>query len=164
MKLWQTLMQLFARFGRKKPRVVLDTNVLVSGTIVRHGAPARILVAARMKRISLIVSSYLFAEYLTVMRRPHIAKRYPRFQEESEIVRRFIQANAVFVEPFYVPNVIADDPKDDAILACAVTGKARYIVSGDEHLLNLGHYRGIKILTPRDFVVNVLGENISASR
>ncbi len=156
------LMQLFARFGRKKPRVVLDTNVLVSGTIVQHGAPARILVAARMKRISLIVSSHLFAEYLTVMRRPHIAKRYPHFQEELGIVRRFIQANAISVNPFYIERVIADDPKDDAILACAVAGKARYIVSGDEHLLNLGKYRGIKILSPRDFVMNVLGENIPA--
>lgn len=157
----QTLKQLFKRFvPQRSPRVVLDTNVLVSGTIVRHGFPARILLAAIDQRITLVVSPYLLAEYLAVIQRPHIAKKYPDLSEWLDRVRRFVSANAVSVSPSSIPKVIQDDPKDDAILACANAGYAQYIVSGDRHLLKLGNYQGIKIVTPREFVVNVLKESV----
>ena len=48
--------------------------------------------------------------------------------------------------------VIAADPSDDMVLACAVAGKADYIVSGDPHLLDLGEYEGIRIVSPAVFV------------
>jgi putative PIN family toxin of toxin-antitoxin system len=160
----RTLKRLFARFGRRRPRVVLDTNVLVSGTIVQHGFPARILAFVLANRITLIVSPYLLAEYLAVIQRPHIADKYAKLGERLDLIRRFIQANAVMVTPSSIEPVIYDDPKDDAILACAAKGKAESIVSGDEHLQALGNYHGIKILTPRDFVLNVLGESRPTSR
>jgi putative PIN family toxin of toxin-antitoxin system len=163
MKLRQMLLGLFARFDPNKLRVVLDTNVLVNGTIVRYGAPARILTAVTQRQIRLILSPYLLAEYLSVLQRPHISRRYPHFREQLALVRRFAFVNAIWTNPTTIEQVIADDPKDDAILACAHEGKAAYIVSGDEHLLALREYRGIKILTPRDFVVTVLGETIPAS-
>jgi putative PIN family toxin of toxin-antitoxin system len=144
----------------RKTRVVLDTNILVSGTIVRHGFPARILTLAMAGRITLIVSPYLLAEYLAVIQRPHIVKKYPQLSSRLALVRRFVQANALSVTPLSTPQVIANDPKDDAILACAFAGNAQYIISGDEHLLGLGCYRHIKIVTPRDFVVNVLHESL----
>lgn len=143
-------------------RVVLDTNVLVSGTIVRHGFPGRILVAVLDERITLVVSPYLLAEYLNVIQRPHIAKKYPNLSDWLVLVRRFISANAISVSPTSVPRVIQDDPKDDAILACALTGGVQYIVSGDQHLLKLGSYHGIEIVTPREFVVKVLKEAMQA--
>lgn len=152
----QTLRRLFAKFVRTKPRVVLDTNILVSSTIVQHGFPARILALAVARRIKLVASPYLLSEYLAVMRRPHIAKKYPHLGARPDLIQRFLQANAILVSPRSIPKVIAADPKDDAILACAVEGHARYIITGDEHLLKLGRYRRIRILTPRDFVVNVL--------
>ena len=46
-------------------------------------------------------------------------------------------------------TVIREDPPDDRYLECAVEGEAEYIVSGDQHLLSLGEYRGIRVLTPR---------------
>jgi len=54
----------------------------------------------------------------------------------------------VVVEPATVEAVIAADPDDDYVLACAVAGRARYIVSGDRHLLDLKRYKRIAILTP----------------
>jgi putative PIN family toxin of toxin-antitoxin system len=158
----RTLRRLFARFVRRKPRVVLDTNVLVSGTIVRHGLPARILALALTQRITLVVSPYLLAEYLAVIQRPHIADKY-QLGSRLDLIRRFIQANAVSVIPTSIPQVVPDDPKDDAILACALEGHAQYVVTGDEHLLRLARYRGIQILTPRDFIVNVLSETLPAA-
>lgn len=55
-------------------RVVLDTNVLVSATLVRAGFPARILRAVLKNHVMLVMSPYLLGEYLDVMKRPHIAK------------------------------------------------------------------------------------------
>lgn len=159
----QTLRWLFARFVRPNPRVVLDTNVLVSGTIVRHGFPARILALALARQITLVVSPYLLAEYLAVIQRPHIAQKY-QLGSRLDLIRRFIQTNAVSVIPAAIPQVVLDDPKDDAILACAMEGRAQYIVTGDEHLLKLARYCGIQILSPRDFVVNVLLETLPAAR
>ena len=44
------------------------------------------------------------------------------------------------------------DPKDDAVVACAVEGEADYIVSGDQDLLVLGRYETVQVVTPRQFV------------
>ena len=48
--------------------------------------------------------------------------------------------------------VIPADPKDEPVLACALDGQADLIVSGDQHLLTLADYRGIRILTVRQFL------------
>jgi predicted nucleic acid-binding protein len=47
---------------------------------------------------------------------------------------------------------VTRDPKDDAVVACAVEGKADYVVSGDQDLLALGEYEGIQVVTPRRFM------------
>ncbi len=140
------------------PRVVLDTNILISATIVAHGMPARILEAVLADRIRLIVSPYIIAEYMGVVRRPHIVNKYPKLTEQFDTIRRYLQTSAILAEPSEIDQVIHNDPKDDAILACAQAGQADYIVSGDEHLLTLLEYRGIKILTPRTFLKTVLQE------
>ena len=49
-------------------------------------------------------------------------------------------------------NVIEEDPEDNVIIDCAVEGKIDYIITKDKHLLNLNEFRGIKIVTPSDFV------------
>ena len=49
-------------------------------------------------------------------------------------------------------RVIADDPDDNAVLACAKEGNAAYIVTGDRDLLSLGDYEGITIVTPVQFL------------
>ncbi len=49
-------------------------------------------------------------------------------------------------------QVIADDPDDNAVLACAIEGHAAYVVTGDGHLMSLGAYEGIPIVTPAQFL------------
>ncbi len=49
-------------------------------------------------------------------------------------------------------NIIKEDPSDNIVLECAAEGKADYMISGDSHLLGLKEFRGIKILTPKQFV------------
>lgn len=49
-------------------------------------------------------------------------------------------------------RVIAEDPDDNAVLPCAHEGDAAYIVTGDRHLLSIGAYEGIPIVTPAQFL------------
>src|SRR5436190_771346 len=68
-------------------------------------------------------------------------------QQLAEVIAGF-RRFATLVAPEVVLQVIRDDPTDDRFLECAVTGGADYIVSGDTHLLRLGEYAGIQILSP----------------
>jgi predicted nucleic acid-binding protein len=61
-------------------------------------------------------------------------------------------AFARVVHPADIPPVIADDPDDDEVLACAVGSRAEVIISGDSHLLDLGGYQHIRIVTVADFL------------
>jgi predicted nucleic acid-binding protein len=59
---------------------------------------------------------------------------------------------ATFVDPQIKLDVIEDDPDDNRVLECALTGGATYIISGDTHLLNVKEYQGIVILSPAGFL------------
>lgn len=135
---------------------MLDTNVLISTTLSEVGFSSQILRAARDKQVHLVVSAYILTEFSKVIRRSHITKKYKNQSEKADALIRFLNVRARFAFPQTIPAVLADDAKDDAILACAKAGKARYIVSGDKHLLLLREYEGIKILSPREFVEQVL--------
>lgn len=54
-------------------------------------------------------------------------------------------------------RVISEDPSDNRYLECAIQGEAEYVVSGNQHLLQLGAYQKIRIVTPRDFLDVVNG-------
>jgi predicted nucleic acid-binding protein len=73
-------------------------------------------------------------------------------EAERERIKRTVVRVAKIVQPKTVPVVIADDPDDDHILACAVAGEASVIVSGNKHLLRLREYHGIPIVRPMDFL------------
>jgi len=134
-------------------KIVVDTNVLVSGTLVAQGASAKILRAVRNQEVALLTSRRLIVEYADVIHRRHITKNYPRVSENAEELINFLSANAELVEDdANLKGLVPADPKDDMVVACAIVGKADYIVSGDPHLIELGQVQGIPILTPVQFV------------
>jgi putative PIN family toxin of toxin-antitoxin system len=59
---------------------------------------------------------------------------------------------ATMVRPRRSISVITEDPEDDTVLVTAVESKASHVVSGDKHLLDLGQYRGIRIVTPSEML------------
>ena len=131
---------------------VLDTNVLVSGLIAAEGAPRQILDAWSEGDYTLVTSLYLVEELAHVLSYPRIAERLPLDDAELGAVLTGLLAKAeVTPGQLHLPGVTRD-PKDDAVVACAVEGKADYIVSGDQDLLALGEYQGIRVITPRHFV------------
>ena len=132
-------------------KVVLDTNVLVSG-VIASGYSASILDAARREEIKLVTSVHLLEEFSEVISRRHIARKYPKAAEEAESLLDFLRAFAVLASGIPEANAISPDRDDDFVLACALEENAACVVSGDPHLLDLKIYRGIPILSPKEFV------------
>ena len=69
-----------------------------------------------------------------------------------ELWEELFLASFELVDPKERIHFVKKDPDDDKILECAVEGSADFIVSGDKHLLTIKAYRGIKILTAREFL------------
>jgi putative PIN family toxin of toxin-antitoxin system len=135
-------------------KVVLDTNVLISG-IYFGGIPGKILEAWGARRFQLLVSTEILQEYLNVAER--LADRYAGVEYES-ILGLIIQ-NAELVQPSDLPEPVSTDPDDDKFLACALAGQSTTIVSGDSDLINVSGYCGIKVLTPKAFVSECLDQS-----
>ena len=136
----------------KTVSAVLDTNVLVSGLVAEHGFPRRILDAWLEGRFTLVTSFYLVEEVTHVLTYPRIAQRMQLDDAElAAILAALLSRTKLTPGQLQLPGVTRD-LKDDAVVACAVEGKADYIVSGDQDLLALGGYEGIRVATPRQFV------------
>jgi putative PIN family toxin of toxin-antitoxin system len=132
-------------------RVVIDTNVLVSGIIQKKGFPYKVIKAWEDNDLALITSEFLISEVRKVLHYEKIQVRYNLKDEEIEQILLNLMRYSIFVDDLPKLNVIKDDPADNNILSAAIEGKADYIISGDSHLLNLESYKGIRILTPKEF-------------
>jgi uncharacterized protein len=134
-------------------RVILDTNVVVSG-IFFHGPPYQILDAWRKGEIQLIVSEDIFDEYQRVGEILSL-----QFSPVDPLpVLTMLKANSEIVVSERLPAPVSDDPDDDKFLACALAAKCKLIISGDKHLLKMSGFEGIKVLKPREFVNVYLGK------
>ena len=134
-------------------RVVLDTNQFVSSVLVHHGLPAQVLDAWRQRQFILIVSPAIIAEIRFTLNYPRIRRKYPITDADVQSLVALLTHDAVVVPgTVTVSGVIPDDPDDERVLACAVEGQAELIVSGDRHLLELGQYQGIPVITAREFL------------
>jgi uncharacterized protein len=133
-------------------RVVIDTNVIVSGILSRKGAPAELLNAWRERRFLLLSSSDIVNEVRTVMQYPRIRHKYHLGDDEIVQTMTLLEHDALLVAGYSnVAGSIPDDPQE-MFLACALDGQADVIVSGDHHLLELGVFRDIPIITTRQFL------------
>ena len=132
-------------------RAVLDTNVLVSA-LVFGGAPGKIHELWIGKRLVPLISKETFAEFTKVL-------SYPKFQlspaEITAIVEDELLPYAEVVEITDNVTGVCRDPHDDKFLAVAASGDAAYLVTGDQDLLALQVFRGIRILTVHDFLALV---------
>ncbi len=125
---------------------VLDTNVLVSGLLF-DGTPGSILDLAFQGRVQLLISPPIAAEYLRVL-------SYPKFQLHPDEIDTLLTG---YVLPFCQviqdpsPGTWSTDPDDDKFMACALTGKAHSLVSGDTHLLGI-QSPPVRVVTPVRFL------------
>lgn len=132
------------------PRYVFDTNILVSAYGF-GGRPAQLMRAAILGDIELVTSPPLLAELARVL-----ADKMEFDVAHVEAVVGQLGRVADVIRPDTRISVIADEP-DNRVLECAVAGSADAIVSGDGHLLELGEFRGIRILRAADVLRDIGG-------
>ena len=130
-------------------KVVVDTNVFVSALLF-GGKPGKLIPLWQRGTIRPMASKGIIDEYLRVLAYPKfkLAEEDLNFLLYHEILPYF---EVIDVEPG--PRIIKKDPEDDKFLRCALAGKAKWIISGDQHLLALRTYQKIQILSPADFLL-----------
>jgi uncharacterized protein len=131
-------------------RVVLDTNIMFSAILWR-GTPYQLLLALSQRQdTELFTSPILLEELRDTLSRPTATKRLAIINTSSSQALSDYLNIAQVVEPTQVPRIVMRDPDDDHVLAAALACRADIIVSGDEHhLLPIGVYQGIPIITAR---------------
>lgn len=137
-------------------RVVVDTNVLVSG-IFFGGVPGRILSAWAAGKVSLVLSPDILEEYRRVGQ--ELGVQYPDLEVALEPILALLAMSATMVDAPRLEVPVSEDPADDMFLTAALASRTRLIVSGDRHLLRVSGWRGITVLTPRQFLDQHVGES-----
>lgn len=138
-------------------KVVIDTNVLISGLISTSSPPARIIDLWLSNQLNVYVSPEIIEEYLSVFLRPKF-RRVGTPQERYELIAELLELNnTIVVNPDFRLTIITEDVDDNIILECAVEAAVEVIVSGDMHLLSLPVYDGIEILQPAEFLQKYCG-------
>lgn len=130
-------------------RVVIDTNVLVSGLLITTSTPA-LAVDKAVTKAQLVATLETLRELIEKLHSPKF-DRYVRRDRRDALLERV----ASLVEIIDVLQSIraSRDPKDDKFLEAAVNGRADVIVTGDNDLLDLNPFRGIAIMTPADYLI-----------
>ena len=133
---------------KKVRRVVLDTNVLVSALLFT-GKLSRIVDLWRQGKVIPLISRQTFEELRAVL-------EYPKFSLAPDEIQSIIENEILpFFEVVEIKeNVrgVCGDPGDDKFIACAVSGLADFLVSGDKDLTGLKRYKTVKIIRVSEFL------------
>ena len=128
-------------------RLVLDTNVVLSGLLFPGSTPSLALLKAQRGKV--LASDATLLELIEVMGRV----RFDRYVERTLRQRLAAEfSNACETVSIAYPIRACRDPRDDKFLEVAVHGHADLIVTGDEDLLALNPFQGIAILTPDEYL------------
>jgi len=133
-----------------------DVNVYVSAFINPAGSPGRVLAGGHDGRVTLCISEGIMADLAGVLTRPHVVRALGWPTGAVADALRNLRDLALMVEPAIV-QAVATDPDDDVVLGTAIAAYADDVISGDRHPLDLGVYRDIQIVTPRQFVAMLDG-------
>ncbi|MBS3168079.1 putative toxin-antitoxin system toxin component, PIN family [Candidatus Woesearchaeota archaeon] len=132
--------------------VVLDTNVVVSGTFWT-GASYQILKLVNENKIKIIVSLPILEEYEKIIYSEEILEKTDAYQQAKVNLLQKLLTMAKIVNPKETLFIVKNDPDDNKFIEAAVEGKVDYIISNDKkHLLVLKKFRDIKILSPEEFL------------
>jgi|SRR3989344_7649329 len=134
-------------------RIVLDTNVLISGTFWT-GTSYEVIQLIDKGKVKIITSKEILEEYDRILHSDEILEKKAYQSEKMTAVLKLVQI-AIFVEPKEKFKVVEKDPDDDKFIDAAVEGKAEYIITQDEHLLKLKEFRRIKIVKPEEFLETI---------
>jgi len=127
---------------------VFDANVFISAMLMEDSVPGQAFAVA-CETGQLLLSRSIITELDDVLRRPRLEK-YLNEKERMHFLTSVVHEAHVIETSETVTD--CRDPKDNKYLELALSGQAACIVTGDKDLLELDPYRGIPILTPRQFL------------
>jgi len=136
-------------------KVVLDTDIFVSGILNSNGIPGQILKAWQENKFTLVTSTPIIKEIKQVLNSEKIQgflKKHNVVKEDLNDFFLTLNFNALVIEPTLKVGIIKEDPGDNKFLECALMAKAEFIVSGDKHLLKLKSYENIKVVSAIKFI------------
>ena len=131
-------------------KIVLDTNVIVSGTIMNHGPSFQLLKAWEEDHYILIVSEPILDEINRVFHYRHIMQKRRLTEEDIATVVCRLREYGLMVTGMPEVEAVPTDLEDNKFVTAAMEGEADYIISGDQHLRKLRHYEDIAIVSPAE--------------
>ena len=131
-------------------RAVLDANVLLSGFISKVGAPGLLLAAWPNGAFQHVISEVILAEAERTFEEPYFTQRLTAEGRAANLA--LLRRRGEIVPLVQLVSGVAPHPEDDLIPTTAVSGQADYLVTGDRALKRLGTFRGVTILSPREFL------------
>lgn len=126
---------------------MLDTNTVISGQFWQ-GSPRRVLELVKAGRYQSLTSTEIEKEFIRVL-------AYPKFGLSPPEILPIVADYRAYSKKVNVSSkveAVKHDLTDNIFLACAVDGNADYIISGDHHLLDLGSFQEIPIVTSKEFL------------
>jgi uncharacterized protein len=132
-------------------RVVVDTNVIVAAFAAR-GLCAEVFEVCISGHL-IIISEHILAET-----QGKLIKKIKLPKKAALAIIDYLRDIAEIVTPVLLEKSICRDKDDTIIIGTAIGGLANFIVTGDEDLLILKAYKGVKIVTPRQFWSSLRGQ------
>ena len=140
--------------------VVFDTNILISALLSLHGPPFRCLALAKENVVQSVTCQEILDEF-----QEKLQGKFAYSPQRAHAAATEVQVVSRLVAITHSLTVITADPDDDKVVECAVVGNATHIVTGDRrHLLPLGSYQGIAIVSAADFLALVTALSAGSER
>lgn len=133
-------------------RVTADSNILISA-LQYGGKPLTLLDMAQDGRVELAISDDILTETLRILR-----DKFHHTTEWLQDAENHLREITTYVLPAERLDVVTADPDDNRVLECAVAADSEVIVSGDTHLLQLGTFRGIPVMTVAAYLAGFEGQ------
>lgn len=125
-------------------RVVLDTNVIIAAFAARG-------LCAEVFEICLSDHTVVISEHILSETYEKLVKKIRLPENTAKSIIEYLRDTAEVVEPESIDEAVCRDKDDIKIIGAALKGKARFIITGDDDLLVLKSYKGIRMVTPREF-------------
>jgi len=124
-----------------------------------RGAPWRIVRLIEDGLVEAYATEATIAELRRVLQYARLQPRQREMRQTPDTLLSAVMRMSFIIAPVAIQPVITADPKDDIFLACALAAGAQYLVSGDSHLLDLGQWRGIEMVTVNAFLAQHFPED-----
>lgn len=127
-------------------KALFDTNVLLAAFLT-DGVCAKLVTRARKHQFELVTCPWILREF-----ERNLIKKFEASKKERDAALALIEETSYAIEePVETISGVCRDKDDEHVLACAVAAEVDHLVTGDKDLLELKKFRGMSIITPREF-------------